>query len=86
MRREGIKLPNGKEIKNLNNDDNYKYLGVLEREDIQHQQVKQNVKLEYRRRLKLILKSKLNGRNNFLAIYTFANSRGYDIQQLVLST
>ena len=72
VKREGIKLPNGQLVKSLYNEDQYKYLGILEREDIQHHEVKKNVKQEYTRRLKSILKSKLSGRNKLLAINAFA--------------
>ena len=72
VRREGIKLPDGKEIKCLQGEENYKYLGVLEKDDINHDKVKKNVRTEYTRRLKLILKSKLNGRNKIVAINTYA--------------
>ena len=70
--REGIKLPDGNEIKQLKGEENYKYLGILEEGDINHDKIKNNVRSEYNRRLKLILKSKLNGRNKVLAINTYA--------------
>ena len=70
--KEGLKLANGKEIRNLNENEQYKYLGVLEKEDIYHQNVKSNVQSEYKRRLKLVLKSKLTGRNKISAINTYA--------------
>ena len=72
VRKEGIKLPNGKEIRSLNDNEQYKYLGILEKDDLYHQKVKSNVQTEYKRRLKLILKSKLTGKNKISAINTYA--------------
>ena len=56
-------------------DDGYKYLGVLEVEDIKHLKMKELVRKEYFRRVKKILKSKLNGGNTIKAI----NSRAVSI-------
>ena len=66
VKRDGIKLPYDQQIKNF--DDHYRYLGVLKKEYINHQKVKNNVQLEYKRRLRLILKSKLTGKNKISAI------------------
>ena len=44
------------------------YLGIEESEGIQHQQMKERLKKEYRRRLRMILKSELNTRNKITAI------------------
>ena len=61
--RDGIKLPYGQQIKNLDDDDHHRYLGMLiKKEDINHQKVKNSVQIEYKRRLGLILKSKLSGK------------------------
>ena len=49
-------------------DDGYKYLGVLEVDDIKQTETKQNVQKEYFRRVRKILKSKLNGGNIIKAI------------------
>ena len=46
----------------------YKYLGILELEDILVSDMKAKVKECYFKRLKLILKSKLNSRNLFFGI------------------
>ena len=45
---------------------------MLEKEDIIHDKVKKSVQLEYKRRLNIILKSKLTGRNKIMAINTYA--------------
>jgi hypothetical protein len=49
----------------------YKYLGIEESEGIQHQQMKERLKQEYRR-LRMILKSELNARNKITAIGALA--------------
>ena len=50
----------------------YKYLGIEESEGVQHQQMKERLKWEYRRRLRMILKSELNARNKITAIGALA--------------
>jgi hypothetical protein len=46
----------------------YKYLGIEEIECIRHQQMKERLKQEYRRKLRMILKSEPNARNKITAI------------------
>ena len=36
---DGIKLPDGKEIKSLNEGDGYKYLGVTETDEIKKKEI-----------------------------------------------
>ena len=57
-----------REIQELEQRKTYKYLGIEENEVIQHQQMKERLKQEYRRRLGMILKSELNARNKITAI------------------
>jgi recombinational DNA repair protein RecT len=45
---------------------------IEEGEDIQHQQMKERLKQEYNRRLRMILKSELNARNKITAIGALA--------------
>ena len=52
-----------REIQELEQGKTYKYLGIEEREGIHHQQMKERLKQEYSRRLRIILKSELNARN-----------------------
>ena len=59
----GIELPDGKVIKSLQENDNYKYLGILEADKFLEEKVKLNVSKEYIRRLRKVLKSELNGGN-----------------------
>ena len=61
---EGITLPDNLQIRGMKeNNDGYKYLGVLEVEGIKHLEMKELVRKEYFHRVKKILKSKLNGGN-----------------------
>ena len=53
-------LPNGKVIKSLQEGESYKYLGILEADKFL-EKMKLNVSKEYVRRLRKVLKSKLNG-------------------------
>ena len=70
-RSDGIVLSNEECI--LEADDNgYKYLGILELDDIMHKEMKEKVKTTYLKRLKLALKSKLDSRNLINGINTWA--------------
>ena len=70
-RMEGIKLPNGEEIGDPDAE-GYKYLGVLELDTMLCKEMKEKVKETYLKRLKLLLKSRLNGRNLFTGINAWA--------------
>ena len=59
----GIGLPDGKVINSLQEGESYKYLGILEAEKNLVEKMKLNVLKEYIRRLRKVLKSKLNGGN-----------------------
>jgi len=61
-----------REIQELEQGKTYKYLGIDESEGIQHQQMKERLKREYRRRLRMILKSELNARNKITSIGALA--------------
>ena len=71
---EGISMPDGKMMKNIE-EDRYKYLGILKADYLKHEEMKDQIKKECIRRVRNILKSKLNGRNIILAI----NSRAVSI-------
>ena len=64
-------LPTGEVMKTID-DEGYKYLGILELDEIMEERMKDKFINEYYRRLTLVLKSKLNGRNKFQAINTWA--------------
>ena len=57
----GIEFPDGKVIKLLQERESYKYLGILEADKFLEEKMKLNVSKEYIRRLRKVLKSKLNG-------------------------
>jgi len=61
-----------REIQELEQGKTYKYLGIEKSEGIQHQQMKERLKQEYSRRLRMILKSELNARNKITAIGALA--------------
>ena len=71
--KDGIELPSSEKIKEIE-EDGYKYLGILEYDRVKEQETKDKFKNEYFRREKLILKSKLNGRNKIMALNTWAVS------------
>jgi len=58
-------------IKNIETD-GYKYLGILEYDNIKHEDMKAKIKREYLKRIRAILKSELNGGNTIKAINTWA--------------
>jgi hypothetical protein len=61
-----------REIQELEQGKMYKYLGIEESEGIQHQKMKERLKQEYRRRLRITLISELNTRNKITAIGALA--------------
>ena len=69
---ENVKLPNNEIIKGLSLQESYKYLGILQGDNIKHDQVKEKTSKEYLKRLRKILKSKLNGGNSIKAINSWA--------------
>ena len=70
----GIELPDGKAIQSLEEVESYKYLGILEADKFLEEKMKLNVSNEYIRRLRKVLKSKLNGRNLVRGVNTWTVS------------
>ena len=70
----GIGLPDGKVINSLQEGESYKYLGILEAEKNLVEKMKLNVLKEYIRRLRKVLKSKLNGGNLVRGVNAWAVS------------
>ena len=66
---DGIHLPNQEIMKEVD-ENGYTYLGILELDEIKEDKMKIKVTAEYKWRLRLILKSKLNGNNKIQAINT----------------
>ena len=56
-----MELPDGKVIKSLQEGESYKYLGTLAADRVLGEEMKSKVSKEYFRRLRKVLKSKMNG-------------------------
>ena len=67
VKSEGIKLPHGEEMKQVEQE-GYTHLGIIELDKIKETEMKEKITKEYKRRQRLILKSKSNGRNKVTAI------------------
>ena len=65
VKSEGIKQPDGEVMKQIEQE-GHTYLGIIELDKI----MKENITKEYKRKQRLILKSKLNVRNKVTAINT----------------
>ena len=70
---EGIPLNDKQVIQDLDQAETYKYLEIEEGEGVQHHKMKFNIRKEYQRRIKLVLKSKLNARNKIAVINTLGS-------------
>ena len=68
---DGIHLPN-QEITKEVDENGYIYHAILELDEIKKHEMKIKVTAEYKRRSRLILKSKLNGKKKIQAINTWA--------------
>ena len=76
MSSEGVEIPDGERIKK-NDENGYNYLGILEYNKIKESKMKENFRREYLRRIKLVMKSRLNYRNKTMAMNTWTVS--YDV-------
>ena len=70
----GIEFPGAKVIQSLQEGESYKYLGISEADKFLEEKMKLNVSKEYIRRLRKVLKSKLNGGNLVRGVNTWAVS------------
>ena len=68
---DGIHLPNQEIMKKVV-ENGYTYLGILVLDEIKEHKMKIKVTVGYKKRLRLILKSKLNGKNKIQAINIWA--------------
>ena len=59
----GMELSSGEVIPELETNKGYKYLGILETNDIAHTEMKVKIQREYHRRVRQLTSSKLNGGN-----------------------
>ena len=71
VKSEGIKLPDGEVMKQVGQE-GYTYVGIIELDKVKETEMKEKITKEYRQRQRLILKSKLNGRDKVTAINTWA--------------
>ena len=70
---EEVEMPDGEGIKEVDKN-GYKYLRILENNKIKESKMKENFRREYPRKTKLIMKSRLNGRNKIIVINTWSVS------------
>ena len=70
-RMEGVVLPDGQVMKEIE-DSGYRYLSILETDHLKEKEMKDLFSKEYKRRLKLVLKSLLSGKNKIMAANTWA--------------
>ena len=67
---EGIPLNDNQVIQDLDQAETYKYLGIEDGEGVQNHKMKVKIRKEYKRMIKLVLKSELNTRNKIAVINT----------------
>ena len=69
IRTDNISLSDGQDMKDID-ENGYGYLRILETDKIKGKEIKGKLIKEYLSRLRLILRSKLNGSNKIMAINT----------------
>ena len=69
---DGMELPNQDKIRTLGEKETYKYLGILEDDNIKQVEMKEKIKKEYPRRTRKLLETKLCSRNLTKRIHTWA--------------
>ena len=67
---DGMELPNQDKIRTLEENETYKYLGILEADTIKQGEMKDKIQKEYLRRTRKLLKTKLSSRNLIKGINT----------------
>ena len=65
-----IKLPDESVIRSIKDGESYKNLGMLQADQIRHQEMKDKVAKEYKRQLRKILETRLDGGNLIQGINT----------------
>ena len=73
VKSQGIKLSSDDVVEEVGKN-GYKYLGIIESDKIEEEAMKKTFRKEYLRRVRLVLQSKLHGRNKVKAINTWAVS------------
>ena len=69
---DGIELPNHDKSRTFEENETYKYLGILEADTIKQVQMKDTTRKEYLRRTRKLLERKLSSRNLIKGINTWA--------------
>ena len=69
---QNIKLEDGKELRELDGGEVYKYLGVEENEAIEHHKMRDKIRLEYQQQVKKYAKTELTPKNIIVAINQLA--------------
>ena len=69
---ENIQLEEEVHIRDLEEQETYKYLGIEENESLQHAKMRERISKEYLRRVKKICKTQLNNKNKITAINQLA--------------
>ena len=69
---DGMELPNHEKIRTVGENENYKYLGILEADTIKQVEMKDKIRKEYLRRTRKLLETKLSSRNLIKGINTWA--------------
>ena len=70
-----MELPNHNKIRTLEENETYKYLGILEADTTKQEQMKDTIRKEYLRRTRKQLETKLSSRNLIKGIDTWAVPR-----------
>ena len=71
VKMEGVVLPDGQVMKQIK-DRGYMYSGILVTHHLKGKEMKDLFLKKYKRRLKLVLNSKLSGKNKIMAANTWA--------------
>ena len=69
---DGMELPNHDKLRTLEENETYKYLGILEADTIKQVEMKDKIRKEYLRRTRKLLETKLSSRNLVKGINTWA--------------
>ena len=69
---DGMELPNHDRIRTLEENETYKYLGILQSDTIKQVQMKDLIRIEYLRRRRKLLETKFSSRNLIKGINTWA--------------
>ena len=72
VKSDGIKLPDDTVMKALRDGEGYKYLGIFQADDLQKKEMKIKVLNEYKRRVRKIVKTKLNEKNIVISVLRYS--------------